>query len=182
MAARRTGWEEQLFTLFDDLEGQAAAAYEADREAELADRSRAEYARVTLASRLVASVGCEVVLEVLGAGRLAGELTRHGDGWCLLRAERQDWIVRTAAVVALAGASARSLPEVAWSPIQRLGLGSALRRLADEGERCVVHLVSGATYDGTVQRVGADFVELTSPTGPLLLAHAALAAVQSRDA
>lgn len=181
MAAQRDGWDEQLFTLFDDLEGQAAAAYEADREAELADRSRAEYARVTLASRLVASVGREVVLDVGGVGLIAGRLTRHGDGWCLLRAERQDWIVRTAALAAVTGASDRSLPEVAWSPLQRLGLGSALRRLADEGERCVVHLVSGATYDGTVQRVGADFVELSGPVGEVLLAHASLAAVQSRD-
>ncbi len=36
-------WEHELFALFDDLEGQAAAAWEADREAELADRARAEY-------------------------------------------------------------------------------------------------------------------------------------------
>ena len=32
-------WEHELFALFDDLEGQAAAAWEADREAELADRA-----------------------------------------------------------------------------------------------------------------------------------------------
>ena len=32
-------WEHDLFALFDDLEGQAAAAWEADREAELADRA-----------------------------------------------------------------------------------------------------------------------------------------------
>lgn len=177
---RRVGWEEQLFSLFDDLEGQAAALYEADREAELADRSRAEYARVTLASRIAASLGRDVVLDVHGVGRVVGELVRHGEGWCLLRAERQDWIVRTDALLALTGASSRSLPEVAWSPLQRLGLGSALRRLADAGERCVVHLRSGTSYDGTVQRVGADFVELATPGGTVLLAHRTVSAVQSR--
>lgn len=176
-----SGWEEQLFGLFDDLEGQAAALYESDRDAEVADRSRAEYARLTLASRIVASVGSHVGLEVLGVGRVAGRLTRHGEGWCLVRSAHQDWIVRTGALLALTGASPRSVPEVAWSPLQRLGLGSALRRIADEGERCVVHLVTGASHDGVVGRVGADFLELTTAGGELLLPHAAVAAVQSRE-
>jgi hypothetical protein len=179
---RRRGWAEQLFALFDDLEGQAAALYEADREAELADRSRAEYAKVGLATRLVASVGGPVVVDVLGVGRVEGVLDRHGEGWFLLRGVRQDWIVRTAAVATVTGASPRSVPEMAWSPLQRLGLGSALRRLADSGERCVVHLVTGAAHDGVVRRAGADFVELAVPSGDLLVAHAGLAAVQSREA
>ena len=34
-------WEHELFALFDDLEGHAAALWEADREAELADRAPA---------------------------------------------------------------------------------------------------------------------------------------------
>ena len=49
------GWEEELFGYLDDLEGQAAALYDAERAPELADRSRAEYQQVTLASRLMAS-------------------------------------------------------------------------------------------------------------------------------
>ena len=44
-------WEHELFALFDDLEGQASALWEVDRDAELADRARAEYATVTLASQ-----------------------------------------------------------------------------------------------------------------------------------
>jgi len=177
----RTGWAEQLFALFDDLEGQAAALYAADREAELADRSRAEYAKVGLATRLVASLGNHLTVEVLGVGRIAGVLERHGEGWMLLRAERQDWIIRTAVLATVLGASPRSVPEVAWSPLQRLGLGSALRRLAEEGERCVVHLVDGQAHDGVVRRAGADFVELTVASGDLLVPFAAVAAIQSRD-
>ena len=50
-------WDERLFDLLDDLEGQAEALYAAERDAELADRSRAEYASVTLESRLMASTG-----------------------------------------------------------------------------------------------------------------------------
>ena len=55
-------WEAELFTFLDDLEQQAEALYDAERSVELADRSRAEYHHVSLASRLMASVGHEVVL------------------------------------------------------------------------------------------------------------------------
>ncbi len=65
-------WEHELFALFDDLEGQAAAAWEVDREAELADRARTEYAAVTLVSRLMASRGQSVTIDLPHVGRLAG--------------------------------------------------------------------------------------------------------------
>ncbi len=174
-------WEEQLFELFDDLEGQAAALYDVERGAELVDRSRAEYHHVVLASRLVASVGSVVALEVAGVGRVEGELRRTGDGWCLLSGHQQDWIVRTPRIHVVHGASERSVPEVAWSPLQRLGLGSALRRLAESRARCLVHLADGAQHEAVVLRVGQDFVEVESPAGArLLVAFDGIAAVQSR--
>jgi hypothetical protein len=174
-------WDQQLFDLFDDLEGQASALYDVERGAELVDRSRAEYHHVALAGRLVASVGATVALEVAGAGRVEGELVRTGDGWCLLSGHQQDWIVRTARIQVVHGASERSVPEVAWSPLHRLGLGSALRRLAESQARCLLHLVDGARHEAVVRRVGQDFVEVETPAGGrLLVAFGGLAAVQSR--
>jgi len=175
-------WEEELFALLDDLEQQADALYDAERAAELADRSRAEYQQVTLASRLMASVGAPVRLEVLGVGAVAGTLERVATGWCLVTGAAQDWVVRLDAVLTVRGASARSVPEVAWSPIARLGLGAALRRVAEAGERCVVHLVDGTAHEAELRRVGADFVEATVGEGrTLLVTFGTLAAVQSRD-
>lgn len=176
------GWEEELFAYLDDLEGQASALFDAEREPELADRSRAEYQQVTLASRLAASLEREVAVEVLGAGTLTGRLERVGTGWCLLHGAGQDWVVRHDAVVAVHGASERSLPEVAWSPLTRLGVGGALRRLAESGEPCSVHVVDGRRHDGVLERVGSDFVEVSAGEArrQVLVAFAALAAVQSR--
>ena len=80
----------------DDLEQQAAALYDAERAPELADRGRAEYQQVTLASRLMASVDLEVTLELTGVGAVSGRLERVADGWCLvLSGHGQDWVVRT---------------------------------------------------------------------------------------
>ena len=175
-------WEHDLFALFDDLEGQAAAAWEADREAELADRARTEYAAVTLASRLMASRGRDVTLDLPHVGRLDGRLARVAEEWCLLGARGQDWVVPLRAVTGVRGASERSSPEVAWSPVDRLGLRAALRRLADAGSRCLVHLADGARHEAYVERVGADFVECRDAAGgTLLVPYAGLVAVQSRD-
>jgi len=178
------GWEEELFGYLDDLEGQAAALYDAERAPELADRSRAEYQQVTLASRLMASVDREVTLEVVGVGAVSGELARVATGWCLLRGAGQDWVVRLDAVAAVHGGAERALPEVAWPPVARLGLTAALRRLADSAEPCSLRLVDGRSHDGVLLRVGADFVEVaTGDAGRVLLvAFGLLAAVQSRRA
>jgi hypothetical protein len=176
-------WEDELFALLDDLEQQADALYDAERAPELADRSRAEYQQVSLASRLMASVGQEIGLEVSGVGALAGSLERVAADWCLVRAADQDWVVTLAAVRSVSGASERSVPEVAWSPLAKLGRASVLRRLADAGERCVLHDRDGGRVDGVPRRVGADFVEVAVGEEPrlVLVAFATLAAVQSRD-
>jgi hypothetical protein len=175
-------WEHELFALFDDLEGHAAALWEADREAELADRARTEYAAVTLASRLMASRGHTVALDLPHVGRVEARLDRVGDGWCLLGDVGQDWIVPLPAVAAVHGAAERSVPEVAWSPVDRLGLRSALRRLADADARCLLHLHDGSRHEVRVERVGADFLECRDTAGgALLVPYAALVAVRRRE-
>ncbi len=178
-------WEHELFALFDDLEGQAAAAWDLDREAELADRARSEYGAVTLASRLMASRGRVVALDLPHVGRLEGRLARVGDTWCLLNGRGQDWIVPLRGVVGVRGASERSVPEVAWSPVDRLGLRAALRRVADAQERCLVHLLDGTRHEAYVERVGADFLECRTAAGggegDLLVPYDGLVALQSRE-
>jgi hypothetical protein len=177
-------WEEELFGYLDDLEGRAAALYDAERAPEIADRGRAEYQSVTLASRLMASVDLDVVLEVLGAGPVSGQVARVATGWCLVRGPGQDWVVRLDAVAAVHGASERAVPELAWPAVSKIGLGSVFRGLADAAEPCTLHLTDGRRHDGVVRRVGADFVELaTGEAGrELLVAFGQVAAVQSRRA
>lgn len=176
------GWDEELFALFDDLEGQATALFDAERAPELADRGRAEYQQVCLDGRLMASVDLEVTLELVGVGAVTGRLARVSSGWCLVRGHGQDWVVPLTAVAAVHGASERAVPPVAWSSVARLGLGSALRRLSDSGQPCALHLLDGRCHDGVLVRVGQDFVEVaTGDAGRVVLvSFAQLAAVQSR--
>ncbi|MFC6287534.1 hypothetical protein ACFP3Q_12575 [Nocardioides sp. GCM10027113] len=173
-------WEDDLFAVLDDLEQQAESLFDGERGVELLDRSRAEYATVTLASRLMASLGRELALDVRGVGRVAGRLERVATGWCLVAGPGQDWLVRSGAISTVVGASERAVPEVAWSPVARLGLGSAVRRLADAGEPCRVHLLDGRCHELVPTRVGQDFVEGRSGATSLLVALDSVAAVQSR--
>ena len=177
------GWEEDLFAYLDDLEGQAAALYDAERAPELADRSRAEYQQVTLASRLMASVDREVTLDLLGVGAVSGGAhprrhrlvpapgPRTGLGGPPRRGRRCARRVRPGAARASA-----------WPSVARLGVTAALRRLADGAEPCSLHLLDGRRYDGVLLRVGADFVEVaTGEAGRVVLvAFSQVAAVQSR--
>ena len=114
-------WDGRLFAFLDDLEQQAQALYDADRGSELADRARSEYAGVTLVSRLMATVDRDVVLDVRGVGPVTGLIRRVGPDWSLVHGAAQDWVVRLAAVRSVEGASDRSVPEVAWSPVSRVG-------------------------------------------------------------
>lgn len=178
-------WEESLFAAFDDLEQQAEGVFAAEREAELAERSVAEYRGVTLASRLMASTDREVALDLPGAGTVRGTLARVGPDWCLLSGPRQDWVIRLAGVSGVRGASARSRPEAAWSPVDALGLASALRRLVQAGERCVLRTTDGDAREALLLRVGADFVEAVPWSRPRdqpwLVPLAALVAVQEPE-
>jgi hypothetical protein len=153
-------WEERLLDLFDDLEQQAEGIALAERDALVAEQSRAEYAAVALADRLHASVGARLVLDVGGLGRLDGQLVRAGDGWCLLDVEGVDWVVVTAAVRAVRGLHDAGRAPGTRPLTARLGLGSALRGLAEDRGDVALHRRDGSACRGRLGRVGRDFVEV----------------------
>lgn len=157
-------WDVRLQALFDDLEQQATGLSLAERDAEVAELRRAEYAGIGLTSRLRASVGARLLVDVLGVGPVEGELHRVGDGWLLIGAV-QDWVVAAAALGSVRGLPDRVAP-AGPSPVQaRLGIGSVLRGLAATRSEVVVHRRDGRSTRGTLGRVGADFVELRAAEG-----------------
>ena len=158
---------ERLGRLFEDLEQQAAGLHLAERDAELADRARGEYAAVTFASRIHASLAHEVALTLVGGQVVEGTLTQAGVDWCsVVKPEGQAVsLVRLGAVAAAYGLSSRAVPEPARPAVARLSFGSALHRLAvDQGE-VLMQLVSDTSLRVRVLRIGADFVEVES-AGP----------------
>lgn len=182
-------WEERLLTVFDDLEQQAEGLALTARDAEVAELGRAEYAQLDLAARLHGSVGRRLGLTVLGVGRLEARLARVGSDWCLVQAEQHEWLVRTDAVAQVAGLGEHAIDARHRGLGSRLGFGSALRGVAEEGGEALVHLRDAGRVRGVMRRVGADFVEVvvggadrdrdTRPSpSPELVAFTAIAAVR----
>jgi len=180
--------DDGVSAVIEDLEQQAAGMVLAERDAELLDRARGEYAGVELAGRVHASVGHRVVLGLVGGRGVEGRLDAAGRGWCSVSPasaqgpvpEASLTVVRLAAVVTVAGLSARAVPEQARPVTARLGLGSALHRMSGHGGEVVVELVTGRNLCGRIGRIGADFVELEtgSASGTVLVAFAGIAAVR----
>lgn len=177
-----------LSGVFEDLEQQAAGLHLAERDAELVDRARGEYATVSFASRVHASVGHEVRVNLVGGQVVQGRLAHAGIDWCVVAPStaRATWLVRLAAVAFAHGLSPRAVPEAARPVHARLGFGSALHRLAEEAAALRLHAVSGPVSWVRISRIGADFLEaepVDGPRGsqsPLLVPFAALVAVESR--
>lgn len=185
---RSDGDRTALHGLFEDLEQQAAGIHLAERDAELVDRARGEYASVSFSSRVHASLGREAAFSLLGGEVVEGTIVQAGADWCqVLPAGRQGaWLIRLAAVVSASGMSARSVPEAARPVLARLTFGSALHRLAEESPVMVVHLVSAASTRVRVVRIGADFVESEpagsrggTPAGGVLVPFTAIVALRA---
>ncbi|MFT4009504.1 MAG: hypothetical protein QM655_05615 [Nocardioidaceae bacterium] len=155
------GWERALARTIDDLEQQAAGDYLVGREAQVADLAVAHYAEVTLASRLYASGDLEVRLAVEGAGAVRGVVAAVGNGWVLL-SSGTEVLVPLAGITTAQGLADRALPDSVLTSRDRLGLTSAVRRLAAVGAPVVATLRDGGEVRGQLGRVGADFVELSS--------------------
>ncbi|MGY1844197.1 hypothetical protein [Modestobacter sp. SYSU DS0875] len=150
-------WEQ----LFADLEAQAAEQEAAELDAEAASRSRAELGRVQLADRLRGAVGTEVALACAGVGELAGRLVEVGVDWLLLTdVQQRELLVATRAVRAVSGLTAVTVAIPDAGAPSRLDLRRALRGLARDRATVQCLLDDGSVFAGTVDRVGADHLEL----------------------
>jgi hypothetical protein len=148
--------------LFDDLEAQLARSGQEEFAAEISDRTRREIAQVQLLDRLRRAVGTPLDLTIDGAGALQGVVRRVGQGWLLVKVASQPEVVIAAhAILAI-----RGLPVAAVEPgsigvvESRLDLGHILRGIARDRTQMTVVLRNGSSLFGTVDRVGADFVDL----------------------
>jgi hypothetical protein len=149
-------WQE----LFADLEGMARATETAERDSEVADRTRAGVAQITLMSRLHSGAGSELRLQVLGAGEVAGRLERLGADWLLVTTP-VELVVLTAAVSAVYNLGAGSTsPEVISPVVARTHLTAVLRAIARDRSTVAFCLRDGGRLVGTPDRVGADWVDI----------------------
>lgn len=149
--------------LFADLEAQAEAWQVAERDAEVAELTRLETSQLRLASRLAAAAGAPLRIRCLGGTVLSGRIGRSGPGWLLLdEGAGREALLPVPAVVSVAGLGRWSGSPGVSAPAMRAvpGFGSVLRAVARDRSVLRVSLTDSTVLDGTLDRVGADFVEL----------------------
>ena len=147
--------------LFADLEAQLDLEQAAELWVEVADRSRRELAAISLLDRASAHVGSPVQLGVTGASTVSGALLDATQEWLLVEERSgREVLVPTTACLWLRGLGRASEVVARESVARRLGLGAALRSLAQQRVVVRLQLADGAQATGTIDRVHADHLDL----------------------
>lgn len=157
---------------FEDLEDQLDSEWEAERAALDTEAERLRWAHVPARDRLVAlcdSAGAVVSLEVCDGTPLSGVVTRVGADWVAVAVESGGaptvWIVPLTAIVSMGLAAQQVLSTVRTAHPggalgQRMSLGFVLRDVVRRRLPVTVYLVTGRVLSGTIDRAGADHLDL----------------------
>lgn len=142
--------------LLAGLEAQVGALEGAYDDAAAEDLARAARAEIPLLDRVRAAT--TVVVEVFDHGPVAGTVVDVGRDVVVVEAPDGTWAIQLSGIAAVTGAL--DAAEDPGGVAARLGLASVAREWARE--RSVVRVIRrGATpLDGTIDRVGADHLDL----------------------
>lgn len=144
--------------LFADLDAELAAHERRERDLEIADRTRAERSKVAVVARLSANRDVDVELGLVAGIRVHGRLVDVGADWLVFSPARgRAALVPLASVVSIAGLTRRSDPP---GIARRFALGYALREISRDRARVQLLDTGGSSSDGTIDVVGADFIDL----------------------
>ena len=148
--------------LFADLEAQFEQAAAAELAGEVSERTRREAALLRMVDRMRPVAGHPLVVTVAGHGVLRGRLVDAGCDWLLLEEPGgRELLVPLAAVLGVSGLGVRTAgPGTEGAVAKRLDLRWALRGLARGRTGMAVGLVDGSLVTGTLDRVGADHLDL----------------------
>ena len=157
-------WEQ----LFSDLDARFDDLADAEMLAELADRQRVAAGAITVVERVGGALGRPVRIRTTAGVTVTGTLRKVGPDWMLLQeAPGREVVVALRAATIIEGLSAATGPPIAGVEL-RLNLRHALRGLARDRSP-VALVVCGGTGEpsgpyteitGTIDRLGADFLEL----------------------
>ncbi|WP_309132488.1 hypothetical protein [Brevibacterium sp.] len=165
--------DDRINALLSDLEAMHSSQEVHARRGELAEELAAQAAERTLVERLRGSLGHPVQLRVAGR-EVAGTADFLGAG-ILVVTGIETVVVSLSSVVEARTRARRHQREVGG--LERLGMGSALRRLSAAREELTIVLTGeGGTIRGHAEMVASDYLEIAGRIIP----HHAIALVSAR--
>ncbi|GAA1341858.1 hypothetical protein [Arthrobacter roseus] len=156
--------------LFDDLDGQLAAAEFATVESEVSERVRLEQSGIEFADRMRGQVQRHLRVRVEGGTVFGGEVTHVGSEWLVIRDGMRSILLPFQGLQSVEGLGRFSSIEDSVGR-RRLGMASAFRALARDRAGVAIYLrgsEGSSSLVGTIDRVGRDFIEVAlAPVGEL---------------
>ena len=147
--------------LFADLESQLDALVSAEMDGEVAERTRIELSGVRLVDRLRAVEDHPIEVHCGAAGSFRGRVRGAGADWLLVvEPSAAEALVPIRAMTGIVGLGRAVAPQEQTVTAWHLGLRAALRGIARDRAPVRLSLVDGRTRTGTIDRVGADFLDL----------------------
>lgn len=133
-------------------------AWEAEQDARQV--ARVHYSTITLDDRLLAQVGGPLRVCATDMQVYEGQLETVGEGWLSLEAHGESILIPLSGMMWWEGGKAPGRAEVRPQRY-RMKIQLALRALGMAREPVRLSLEGGSvSYDGVIERVGADFLEL----------------------
>ncbi|GAA2984609.1 hypothetical protein JOD63_001899 [Microbacterium terrae] len=152
---------------FDDLEDQLASEWEAERASLDTEAERLRLSRLELRDRLAAlAVGAtEVSFDLAGGHSLRAEVGAVGADWAALALGRRRGLVPLSALLGIGMPHAELLRTARAVPArstltERMTFGFVLRDLVRRRAGVMIRLADGAVVTGTIDRAGADHLDL----------------------
>lgn len=152
---------------FEDLEDQLDSEWEAERAALDSEAERLRVSKLTLRERLVAAVGAEAGIELAGGTTVSGSVAAVGADWCAIAlAEARGAVLVPLWSVGAVTLAHETLLRAARSAnagsalARRMGFGFVVRDLVRRRVPVAVELVSQRVLTGTIDRAGADHLDL----------------------
>lgn len=145
--------------LFADLEAGAESMELQERDADIAERTRAELGSLLWVDRCA---GARLGLRIAGVGLVEGTVETVTRDWLLMRVDgRSDWVVGLDAVTGVVGApSVASAADTRSAVAARMTWVNAWSVLSRDRARIQVVRTDGTHLSGVAARVGRDFVEM----------------------
>ena len=149
--------------LFADLEVQAAAQLRAERDGEVADKTRHARGEVPFVDRLRAATGQRVTLRLAGGLAVSGVVGNVAREWLVLLQDGRSTpsLVPAGAVRSAQGVVRHATP-AGVSAVVELPLRSMLRIVARDRSPLRLWLTDGQVLEGTLDEVGRDHLDLAA--------------------
>lgn len=145
--------------LFADLEGGVESMQQQERDADIAERTRAQLGSLRWVDRCV---GARLALRIAGVGLVEGTIETVTRDWLLMQVDgRSDWVVGLDAVNGVVGAPpAATTADARGAVAARMTWVNAWSVLSRDRARVHVVRTDGTHVSGIAARVGRDFVEM----------------------